>query len=380
LMAIVTKIRVEVIAMFIHCKSYLLFLCCAFALAFISAANAEPYLAFKNNTQCSTCHINPAGGGARNTYGAYYGTHVLPQTAGSLELFDAGKMGDTFRIGADLRAQYYQTDSDEGEDTRGFETQSGQLYLVLQPKDSRFSLYIDEQIAPGGALNRETFILTKLNGQHFLKAGRIMLPYGIRLEDDSAFIRQASGFNFDTGDNGVELGLQYTKTLFNFAISNGSSGLNNDDENLQFLARSEYLGNNWRIGASALYNDADIGARTQANVFGGFVWQGFVFLAEADLIEDESIETIPGEYQEQRVGLLEVNREISKGYNIKFTTEYLDPDDNIDENHRVRNSLLLEYTPFANLQIRGGVRKGEDIPQREEGNYLNFFAQLHFYY
>jgi hypothetical protein len=379
-MAMATKIKAEATAMFMHCKNYFLFLISAVGLLLINTTHAEPYLAIKNNVQCSACHINPAGGGARTTYGAYYGTHILPQTAGSLDLFDAGKFGETLRIGADLRTNYYQSDRDEGEDTRGFETQSGQLYVVLQPKDSRFSLYIDEQIAPGGALNRETFILTKLNGQHFLKAGRIMLPYGIRLEDDSAFIRQASGFNFDTGDNGVELGLQYTKTLFNFAISNGSSGLNNDDKNLQFLARSEYLGNNWRIGATALYNDAEAGARTQANLFGGFVWQGFVFLAEADLIEDESIENIPDEYQEQRVGLLEVNREISKGYNIKLTTEYLDPDTNIDENHRVRHSLLLEYTPFANLQIRGGLRKGDDIPQRDTGNYLDFFAQLHFYY
>lgn len=366
--------------MFIHCKNYFAFLICVMGLLLINTAHAEPYLAIKNNTQCSTCHINPAGGGARNTYGAYYGTHLLPQTAGSLNLFDAGKFGETLRIGADLRTHYYQSDRDEGEDTRGFETQSGQLYVVLQPKDSRFSLYIDEQIAPGGALNRETFILTKLNGQHFLKAGRIMLPYGIRLEDDTAFIRQASGFNFDTGDNGVELGLQYTKTLLNFALSNGSSGLNNDDKNLQFLSRAEYLGNNWRFGATALYNDAEAGARTQANLFGGFVWQGFVFLAEADFIEDESIETIPNEYQQQRVGLLEVNREISKGYNVKLTAEFLDPDANIDENQRVRHSLLLEYTPFANLQIRGGLRKGDDIPQRDAGNYLDFFAQLHFYY
>ncbi|MDR7091406.1 hypothetical protein [Cellvibrio fibrivorans] len=366
--------------MFIHCKNYFTFLICVMGLLLINTSHAEPYLAIKNNTQCSTCHVNPAGGGARTTYGAYYGTHVLPRTAGSLDLFDAGKFGETLRIGADLRTNYYQSDRDEGEDTRGFETQSGQLYVVLQPKDSRFSLYIDEQIAPGGALNRETFILTKLNGNHFLKAGRIMLPYGIRLEDDSAFIRQASGFNFDTGDNGVELGLQYTKTLFNFALSNGSSGLNNDDKNLQFLSRAEYLGNNWRIGATALYNDAEAGARIQANLFGGFVWQGFVFLAEADLIEDESIENIPDEYQQQRVGLLEVNREISKGYNVKLTTEYLDPDANIDENQRVRHSLLLEYTPFANLQIRGGLRKGDDIPQRDAGNYLDFFAQLHFYY
>ncbi len=366
--------------MFIHCKKFAAGICGLGLYLLANLSYAEPYLAVKNNVQCSACHTNPAGGGARNTYGAWYGTHQLPQTAGSLNLFDAGKLGETLRIGADLRTQYYQSDRDEGEDLRGFENQSGQLYLVLQPKDSRFALYIDEQIAPGGALNREAFILTKLNGQHFLKAGRIMLPYGIRLEDDTAFIRQATGFNFDTGDNGVELGLQYTKTLFNFAVTNGSSGLNNDDKNLQFLSRAEYLGNNWRLGATALYNDADAGARTQANIFGGFLWKGFVFLAEADLIKDKSIENIPGEFQEQRLGFVEVNREISKGYNLKLTTEFLDPDTHIDENHRVRHSLLLEYTPFANLQIRGGLRQGEDIPQRAAGNYLDMFAQLHFYY
>ena len=277
-------------------------------------------------------------------------------------------------------ANYNQSNREESDDARGFETQSGQLYFVLQPKGSRFSLYIDEQIAPGGALNRETFILTKLTGNHYLKAGRLMLPYGLRLEDDTAFIRQASGFNFDTGDNGVELGLQYTKTLVNFAVTNGSSSATNDDKNLQALVRAEYLGNNWRLGTTALYNDAEAGARTQANIFGGFNWLGFVFLAEADHIEDESVTSVPDTYQEQRVGLLEINREIRKGLNLKVTTEYLDPDSNIDENHRTRHSLLLEYTPFANLQIRGGLRKGDDIPQRVQGNYTDFFAQLHFYY
>jgi hypothetical protein len=370
----------EVTTMSINWKFFYKTIIFFIAMAGFISVKAEPYLAIKNNTACSTCHVNPAGGGARNTYGAYYGTHVLPQTAGSATLFDAGKMGETLRIGANLRANYYQSDRDEAEDSRGFETQSGQLYFVLQPKDSRFALYIDEQIAPGGALNRETFILTKLNGNHYLKAGRIMLPYGLRLEDDTAFIRQASGFNFDTGDNGVELGLQYSKTLFNFSLSNGSSGLNNDDKNLQFLSRAEYLGNNWRIGATALYNDAEAGARTQANIFGGFTWKGFVFLAEADHIEDESITQLPDTFQKQRIGLFEINREISKGYNIKLTTEYFDPETHIDENHRVRHSVLLEYTPFANLQIRSGLRKGDDIPQRTQGNYLDFFAQLHFYY
>lgn len=347
---------------------------------FVLSSRAEPYLAFKNNMFCSGCHVNPIGGGARNTYGAYYGTNVLPQTAGSLTQFDTGNITEALRIGANFRANYTQTDLKKGEDTQTFETQSGQLYLILQPKDSRFSLYIDEQLAPGGAINREAFILTKLTGNNIIKVGKLMLPYGIRLEDDTAFIRQATGFNFDNSDNGVEWDWQADHTFVSAAVSNGSSGLTNNDKGLSYLTRVEYLGNNWRIGASGVYNNADLGTRTQTNVFGGFNWLGFTFLAEVDAIKDKSISHIAGTYEEQRISFLEVNREVTKGLNLKVTTEYFDPDTHIDENQRVRHSLLLEYTPFANLQIRGGLRDGKDIPQKASGNYTNVFAQLHLYY
>lgn len=342
-------------------------------------AQAEPYLAIKNNLPCSACHINPAGGGARTAFGAYYGSQMLPQAPGNAKLFDGGALGETLRVGANFRANYASSDSKAGADSSTFETQSGQVYLAFQPKDSRFTFYLDQQVAPGSALTREAFVLTRLSGQHFMKVGKLMLPYGLRLEDDTAFIRQ-QGFNFDTSDNGVELGLQYTHWLWNFALSNGSSGLANDDKGFQYLARSEYLGSNWRMGGTLVYNDAELGARTQANVFAGVNWLGFVFLAEADYVEDKSLSQVPGTYATQRVGLLEVNREIFKGLNLKLTSEYLDPDTHIAENQRNRYSFLVEYTPFANLQWRTGIRRGEDIPQRVQGNYLDFFTQLHFYF
>lgn len=366
--------------MFTHSKNLVRALI-AFGLMLLAAlAAAEPYLAFKNNLQCSACHVNPIGGGARTAYGALYGTQMLPQHAGSGTQFDAGNISDTFRIGANFRANYFDHESDGGEDTSSFQTQTGQVYFIFQPKDSRFTLYVDEQIAPGTALNRETFILTRLGEGYYLKAGKIMLPYGIRLEDNSAFTRQASGINFQNSDNGVELGAQYTHTFINLAISNGTSSLTNDDKRMQYLARVEYLQGNWRVGSSALINDAELGKRSMFNIFGGFNWLGFTFLAEADHIKDESVSFVPGTYQEQRVGLFEINRELTKGVNLKLTTEYLDPDSNISDNQRTRNSLVLEYTPYSNLQVRAGLRKGEDIPQKADGNYTDIFAQLHFYY
>ncbi len=355
---------------------------CLLGLGFFSipnASNAEPYLAFKTNNKCSACHINPNGGGARTSYGAYYGSQMLPETLGKADSFDASQITENIRLGADLRFNYDNSDSDAN-DSQSFNTQSGQLYFTLQPKDSKVLLYFDQQFSPGDSVSREAFILTKLSENSYFKAGNLMLPYGIRLEDDSAFIRQASGMNFDNSDNGVEFGYEARAIQLNIAVSNGSSSTTNDDENFQLALRGEYMGGNWRAGASFVTNDAEAGQRQMANVFGGFNLAGFVFLGEIDTIIDESSASATDEDQEKLVAFLEVNKELKRGYNLKVTTEFLDPDSNIDENERTRHSVLIEYTPFPYLQIRGGVRVGEDIPQREAGNFTDIFAQLHMYY
>ena len=308
----------------------------------IESANADPYLAFKTGNTCSACHVNPIGGGARNSYGAYYGSQVLPANKGEASAFDLGKISDSILFGGDLRFNLDKRDSDsEDGDSQSFNTQSGQIYLSVQPKNSRFSFYLDQQVSPGAAVSREAFVLAKLKGRHYLKLGKIMLPYGIRLEDDSAFIRQASQINFDNSDNGVELGLEYAHLVVNFALSNGTSSSGNDDENFQYTSRIETFHPNWRLGASAVLNDSEAGDRTMYNVFAGANWLGFTFLAELDRIEDSSSVNAFGSSTLQTAGLFEVNKELGPGINLKLTEEFLDPDDDI-EHH-----IELEVTRLA---------------------------------
>lgn len=350
-------------------------------LGWVGIALAEPYLAVRTGSDCSACHVNPNGGGLRSTYGAYYGARELPAVAGSMERFDAGQVNESLRLGTDLRFNLTQTtfDGDETEDGRSFNTRSGQLYLALQPEGTPVMLYLDQQLLPGGGRNREAYVQLQM-GAHTLKAGNLMLPYGLRLEDDSAFVRQVSGFNFDNNDRGVELGLNMSRWHFDVALSNGSGSEGNDDKNFQYLGRVEYLGDFWRFGASYALNDAEAGERTLAGLFGGINLNGYILLFEVGRIEDDSVMFVPDIAQEQEVTLLELNRELARGYNLKLTTEWLDPDTHVSENERTRHSLVLEVTPYASVQVRGGVRVGEDIPQRQTGNYTEGFVQLHWYY
>ena len=344
------------------------------------STQAEPYLAVRNNQPCSACHVNPTGGGARNAFGNYYGTQILPEQAGDMTLFDGGALTETLRLGANLRTGFSNQDNEEAESSQGFETQSAQLYFHIKPKGARFSLYIDEQVAPGAAINREAFVLIPLEGQHYLKTGRIFMPYGLRLEDDSALVRQMTQFNFDNSDNGVELGLYFGPLAIHSVISNGASTTTNDDNQLQYLTRWEYLGGIWRLGANLALNDAEAGQRLTTGVYAGLnVWD-FVLLAEWDSVVDESIQTSQGHDQSQQAGLIELNRLLQPGLNLKLTAEYLDPDTHVDTDLRSRHSALLEYTPYANLQFRGGLRLSDDIPQRAEGNNDQVFMQLHVYY
>lgn len=349
---------------------------------------AEPYLAVRTGQKCSACHVNPLGGGARNSFGSYYGSQVLPAKAGDAQLFDNGMISEILRIGGDLRVNLNTSDVEGADATRSFNTQSGQLYFALQPKGTPVMLYFDQQFAPGSAINREAWAMLKLGDtQHYLKAGTLMLPFGYRFEDDTALVRTLSKKTFDTNDTGVELGLEFSRATVNVVVSNGSSSANNPDDKFSYTLRGEWIGSFLRAGASAQQNTTELAGveaeETLFAIFGGANLWGFNFIAEVDSVEavvSGAGESAGDNTTPQLAGLVELNRELTKGYNLKLTHEWLDPNTDIDNNQRTRNSLLLEATPYASVQFRTGIRKGDDIPQREAGNFTEWFLQMHLYY
>jgi hypothetical protein len=202
----------------------------------------------------------------------------------------------------------------------------------------------------------------------------LYLPYGLRLEDDTSFVRQVSGIGFDTPDNGVELGLETGPWNAQFAVSNGTAGGEENNSGKQWSVRGEYLQSGWRVGASYNFNDAGDAQRHLAALHGGLRTGPVAWLAEVDYVEDRGL---PGGDLRRWVGLVEANWMPRRGHNLKLTFETYEPDTDVDEDEQDRYSLVYEYMPFQYLQLRGGVRIYDGVTGIELQNRRFGFIELH---
>jgi len=342
-----------------------------------SIAMAEPYLAVMKGMQCSSCHSHPSGGGKRNVYGNVYAQTELPaRRVGdrSAKLW-TGEVFAWLSVGADLRAGYEFVDVPNARSESEFDITRATVYVEATLVPNRLTIYVDQQIAPDSMENRELYLKLKTSDSKFhIAAGQFFLPYGLRLEDDSAFVRQASGVNFNSPDRGIQLGYESGPWSTQISVTNGTGVgpvLDSADQ-VSFVA--QYVQQRWRAGVSFNSLDAAAGDRQMQNAFFGLKTGPVVWLGELDFISDE----VPGASSQDAIaGLIEGNWLFRRGHNLKVSYEYLDPDTSISENHQVRWSLLWEYTPMQFLQVRSGARLYDGIPQVDFQNRDEFFVELH---
>jgi hypothetical protein len=339
-------------------------------------AAAEPYLAVAGGYQCNTCHVNPTGGGLRNAFGDVYSQTQLPQQqidTGGRGLW-LGNLNDWLRIGSNLRYDYTYTDTPHAKRSDGFGIDDFRFYAQADLIRNRLMVYADESIAPGGAANREAYaLLWSAAHTWYVKAGQMYLPYGLRLQDDGALVRQVTGIDYSTPDNGVELGWQHSAWSAQLAVSNGTAGAPaGSDQGKQATGSLVYVQPLWRLGGSFSYNDAASGKRQLQGLFAGLKTGPIAWLAEADYVEDGSLSPRLREY----AGLLEANWGFSRGNNLKLTAEYAKPDAGIPNNGQNRFSAVWEYTPIQFVQLRLGARRYAGIPQSNLQNRKLAFLEL----
>ncbi len=350
---------------------------CAVVSLISGVADAEPYLAARMGQKCIQCHVNPTGGGLRSTYGNIYAQTQLAATQlrGKEDDPWTGLVGKYIAVGGNVRANYDRVDVPNRAYTSEFGLEEARAYLDVSIIPGRLSVYVDERVAPGTAENMEANVRFWLReSELYVKAGKMYLPFGWRLEDDNAFVRQASGIGMTAPDNGVEVGWERGAYTAQLALSNGTSAGPEDNRGKQASFRGEYVQSIWRAGASASFNDSELGDMNAYAVHGAVRTGPVVWLGEVDYIDDKSL-GVSG--RKQLVSLAEADWLIHPGHNLKLTYEVLEPDEDVDEDEQTRSSLVYELSPVEFLQLRVGARIYDGIPQNDLQNRRQYFVQLH---
>jgi hypothetical protein len=339
-------------------------------------AHAEPYLAVQLGLKCGQCHVNPTGGGLRTTFGDVFAQTVLPAQHLDTALDNwSGQLGPYVRAGGDLRFDASVTQVPQSRSLQQFALEQTRVYFEADVIPSRLLAYVDEQIAPGGALNREAYLVYwAASHDWYVKAGQMYVPFGLRLQDQTAFILTATGINMTTPDQGVEFGWERGHFDAQLAISNGTAGGAVNSDGKQYSSQVAYVESRWRLGIAANRNDQAGGAKNAYGVFGGLKTGPISWLAQAEITDDQSIANDQGK---QLATLLEANWLIARGNNLKITQEYLNPNRVVPNGEQTRWSVVYELTPIQFLQIRTGYRRNDGIPQDNAEHQRLYFVELH---
>jgi hypothetical protein len=345
-----------------------------------SQAFAEPYLAVRMGLKCEACHVNPTGGGLRSDYGDVFAQTVLPAhpIQGDWGLW-TGEVAKVLRVGGDLRYDFNVTQTPGAKTTDQLEVQQGRVYVEAEPIPDRLILYVDEQVAPGAAVNHEAYgLFWSANHDWYVKAGQMYLPFGFRLEDQTAFVYDVSSITMYSPDDAVEFGWMHGHWDTQVDVSEGTAaGAVPSSSGKEYSLQASYVERGWRLGVAANDDDSSFARRKIIGVFGGLHTGPVDWLAEVDSVENEYA---PLAGVTQAAALFEADWLIRAGNNLKLTLEGYDPNRNVVDNRQSRLSLVYELTPVQFVQLRTGVRDYYGPLGNASERSTLFFTQLHVFF
>lgn len=348
----------------------------AVALLLSTVAQAEPYLAIRSGLKCVACHVNPTGGGLRNAVGNTFAQNVIPANAlpEMLQGWNGSLLDDRLRLGGDFRTATTSTSISGQPTSRIGGTEQTRLYADVQVIKDFLGAYLDQQVAPGKSERQEAYLRLSTPGlAWYAKAGQFYLPFGWRLQDSLAFVRQLSGVSMTVPDKGFEIGRESDEWSIQVVRSNGP-GNKGTTTGHQTTAQAIWMQPWGRLGAAAAQVKSTAGNRQAYGLFAGTTTGPVAWLGEIDMVSDAGY---PEGTRRQMATLLEANWLMRQGHNLKLTSEYLDPDRRVSNDNKMRYSLVYEYTPIAFAQLRAGYRSYRGIPQNLIDNRHQTFVELH---
>lgn len=388
-----------------------------FALCTVAgAARAEPYLAVREGLPCGGCHVNRTGGGMRLPIVAHHAREILryPHWFDALtQPADAftGELNSYVSIGADLRAANTAVFQDQGADgtVRNNTAFRGRLeanvldvseavgYLQVRLIPDTLTFYLDQRFRPTTE-NREAFGLLRLPRNFFLKAGRLFLPYGLALQDDTAFIRGGhreltgtsgtptaqTGISFNTQESGAAVGYEPGWFSAVLAVTDGAPR----DRDVRVTGTISAMFSDLPVlrhvfvGGSGTRSGPPGAEITLLGVFAGAHVGPFTYLGEADFRDDRSAAT-GGTHQGTFLHYSEGNLLLFDWLNVKLAFDYADSAGDLAQRaNDSENRVSLGVEPFLCrfVQTRVFYRVANGAKSQPTHNQDTLTAEAHLFF
>ncbi|MFH0992066.1 MAG: hypothetical protein V1799_18830 [bacterium] len=336
-----------------------------------------PRFASRTGYSCQSCHVNPTGGGMRTPFGVSYGQEDLisksTAEASGLQGFSP-KLSDFFSYGVDFRfLAFYQTKNNPDASRSSFFPMQADVYLNLTVS-KKVNLYINP--AFGQANRYEVFGIAKIIEGGYLKVGRFTPSYGLRYDDHTSAIREATPFRNNEGQQvGIEAGYATGPFSLTGAVTNGVSGDRDTDMAKAVLGRADarfnIAGTNVSLGVSH-YND--IAGAEKINLLGGFgsitMFDRLTLIADVERIQgNAALMSLNAERKQRNTNgaslkqlafMIEVDYLLTPGLDLKFVYDFFDPDTEYRTGYISRYSGGVEFMPLSGMEVRPMVRYTKD--------------------
>jgi len=365
----------------------------------------EPYIAMRTGYKCAQCHVNRTGGGMRTGFGfTYTQTKLAAFLLGTEESgsFFTNVLNENVSVGANFRVgnkTIVGTDSTRniiGQDAdprfdNSITIPEANIYLQVDAVPERMMFYIDETFAPGAA-SREAFAMIynlPMNG--YLKFGRIMMPFGLRLIDDGSdgsYIRSKTGFDsYGRQESAYEIGIEPGPFSLITAVANG---MDQSAVDKQITTVGSVVFRRFRIGGSYSFNKGDEETEHVYGLFAGGNFGRFTLMWEQDYFKKVDTKTGEGlsDYGnfeivgDQFMSYASLDVYLYRGINLKISYDYFDPRTLWSEDSFDRWTFGLELFPVQFLQtsVYYRYRTAPDLDIYNSENEDQLFFELQFFF
>ena len=342
---------------------------------FSSPLHALPRYAVQEGVGCSSCHVSPTGAGKHNDTGGSLFTQDLSLNKTKLLVpkETSGRLNPFVAMGSDVRLHKTFTPTPN---TLSLTVPQGSFYLEMNA-GKHVTGYLDQDFA--NTVNREAFVMIQ-DGSHpvrlYARAGRINLPYGLRVDDDTSFIRTNYNATFANQDIGAEFGFNPGPFELVAAVSNGVPGGVTDENRAKAVTASANWIAEWgRLGSSFQWNQRSAFRLTSGGLNGGFkIWQ-LIILGELDFQQSHSATTGSNTYL--LAGFGEINWKAIDGLYVRSVYDFLDPDYKAPDNlqHRVGFGIDLYPLPHTQVSVLYRVNIGTGAAGDDQ-----ILSKIHFFF